>query len=122
MWWKREEPYIRIAACKLIMHSLVVAVGPTARRHAFGEADEVLYAGQLKPQKYKTCGAHAVYLRDKSEVHVIGNSTAQVEQRAAELRLTLGGEVEYIAGVVYTEGLAKRRAAAVAEAKNEWRR
>lgn len=104
------------------MHTVVVAVSPLARRFAFGEADEVLYSGQLQPQKYNGNTAHAVYLRDKSEVHVMGKLAAETEKRAAELRLTLGGEVEFIAGVVYTEGLAAKRAAAVATEEVGWRR
>ncbi len=96
------------------MHSVVVAVGPLARRHAFGEADEVLYSGQLEPQKYKMHAAHAVYLRDKSEMRVMGKSQSQVEERACSLRLRLGGDVEYIAGVVYMEGLSKLKKTVVA--------
>ena len=102
------------------MHSVVVAVGPLARRHAFGEADEVLYSGQLQPQKYKMHTAHAVYIRDKSEMHVMGKMVPQVEERAAQLRLKLGADVEYIAGVVYIEGLSKKKSTAVVPKQEGW--
>ena len=102
------------------MHSVVVAVEPLARRHAFREADEVLYFGQLQTRTYQTRAVHSIYLRDKSEIHVLGHSATEVERRATELRLKLSGDIEYIAGVVYTKGLAQRNAAKAATKEKEW--
>lgn len=92
------------------MHFAVVAVGPRARRLAFGATDSVLYSGQIKEQDYARQPVHSIYVRDKSEIRVYGSSSTAVHKKAAELRAELDDTIEYIAGVVYVEGLSKGKA------------
>lgn len=92
------------------MHLAVVAVGPQARRLAFGATDSVLYSGQIKEEDYARQPAHSIYVRDKSEIQVFGSSSAEVQKKAAELRTQLDDTIEYISGVVYVEGLSKGKA------------
>lgn len=119
-WWNLDKGYIRDTAGKLVMHTSVVAVAPLSRRHAFREADEVLYSGQLQTDRYKVYNAHAVYLRDKSEVVVIGKSATDVERRTTELRLLLGSDVEYFTRIVYMKGLSKQSRNAKTRGAEGW--
>ena len=101
------------------MHFAVIPVGPLGRRHAFKAADTVLYHGQFNAQDYSKYLVHCVYLRDKSEIRVIGTSPTQVEDRARELRGRLDTSIEYISGVVYAKGLSQRQQSKT-EALAEW--
>lgn len=91
------------------MHSAKIPIGPLGRRHAFKAVDNVLYHGQFNPHNYSKHPVYSVYLRDRSEIVVLGTSPTQVEERVRELRSRLDDGIEYIAGVVYAEGLSQRQ-------------
>ena len=92
------------------MHFAIVPVGPMARRHAFTAVDSVLYSGQIEAIHYAQHDAHSIYVRDKSEIQVYGFSSAAVHEKAQNLRTQLDDTIEFIAGVVYVEGLSKAKA------------
>ena len=76
------------------MHTATVPIGPLARRLAFGAVDAVMYHGQYDARDFAKHLVYSVYLRDMSEIRVVGASPTAVDERARELRCRLDDSIE----------------------------